>query len=164
MFKNFLLGLSLAAMLSGCATILGQGGYDHFDITSDPTAAKIIITDITDANASKIVLESKTPLEVDLKKHNGYFSGKTYSVLVSKDGYKDVEFTINNRPNGWYLGGNFIFGGLIGWLIVDPLTGAMWTLDVSKNPNVETKDQSVSIKLLSDLTDEQKQDLKPIIQ
>jgi hypothetical protein len=29
---------------------------------------------------------------------------------------------------GWYLVGNFFFGGLIGWLIIDPLTGAMWTL------------------------------------
>jgi len=30
--------------------------------------------------------------------------------------------------NGWYIG-NLLFGGLIGLLIVDPLTGAMWTLD-----------------------------------
>lgn len=29
---------------------------------------------------------------------------------------------------GWYLVGNIFIGGLIGWLIVDPLTGAMWTL------------------------------------
>ena len=27
-----------------------------------------------------------------------------------------------------YLVGNFFIGGLIGWLVVDPLTGAMWTL------------------------------------
>lgn len=25
-----------------------------------------------------------------------------------------------------------VFGELIGWLIVDPLTGAMWTLDTNK--------------------------------
>jgi hypothetical protein len=30
--------------------------------------------------------------------------------------------------NPWYIG-NIIFGGLIGLVIVDPLTGAMWTLD-----------------------------------
>ena len=30
--------------------------------------------------------------------------------------------------SGWYAGGNLFFGGLIGYLIVDPMTGAMWTL------------------------------------
>jgi hypothetical protein len=30
--------------------------------------------------------------------------------------------------NGWYVG-NVIFGGLVGFLIVDPLTGAMWVLE-----------------------------------
>jgi hypothetical protein len=28
----------------------------------------------------------------------------------------------------WYLG-NFIFGSWIGFLAVDPLTGAMWSVD-----------------------------------
>jgi hypothetical protein len=34
---------------------------------------------------------------------------------------------------GWYLFGNVVFGGLIGILIVDPATGAMWALDVDDN-------------------------------
>lgn len=29
----------------------------------------------------------------------------------------------------WYAVGNLFIGGLVGWLIVDPATGAMWTLD-----------------------------------
>jgi hypothetical protein len=37
--------------------------------------------------------------------------------------------TVDTRLNGWYIGGNLVFGGLVGWLIVDPLTGAMWTID-----------------------------------
>lgn len=89
---------------------------------------------------------------------------KSYKVLVSKEGYKDIEFTIDSRANGIYLAGNLVFGGLIGWLVVDPLTGAMWTLDISKNPNIENKSNNVSIKLISDLTDDQKQNLKPIAQ
>ncbi len=32
--------------------------------------------------------------------------------------------------DGWYIG-NIIFGGLIGWLIVGPLTGAMYALPES---------------------------------
>ncbi|WP_272888386.1 hypothetical protein [Campylobacter devanensis] len=40
----------------------------------------------------------------------------------------------------------------------------MWTLDISKNPNIENKSNNVSIKLISDLTDNQKQNLKPTAQ
>jgi hypothetical protein len=34
---------------------------------------------------------------------------------------------IKSKIDGWYFG-NLIFGGLIGLVIVDPLTGSMWTL------------------------------------
>jgi len=30
---------------------------------------------------------------------------------------------------GWYIAGNILVGGLIGWFIVDPITGAMWNLE-----------------------------------
>jgi hypothetical protein len=44
--------------------------------------------------------------------------------------------------DGWYIG-NILFGGLIGILIVDPLTGAMWKLDDvvygNLSPNHESK-------------------------
>ena len=40
--------------------------------------------------------------------------------------------TVDTKANGWYIGGNILLGGLIGWLIVDPATGAMWTLDTKE--------------------------------
>lgn len=42
--------------------------------------------------------------------------------------------------NGWYLAGNILLGGLIGWIIVDPITGGMWTLspeEISLNLKVK---------------------------
>ena len=48
---------------------------------------------------------------------------------ILKAGYSNHTVTVDTRLNGWYIGGNLIFGGLIGWLIVDPATGAMWTLN-----------------------------------
>ena len=45
--------------------------------------------------------------------------------------------------NGWYIG-NVVFGGLIGLLIVDPETGAMWRLD--ENPiGVEYLDTNIGL-------------------
>ena len=37
------------------------------------------------------------------------------------------DLSMSARLNAWYWG-NILFGGLIGWLIVDPATGAMWKL------------------------------------
>jgi hypothetical protein len=37
--------------------------------------------------------------------------------------------------DGWYLG-NIVFGGLVGLLVVDPLTGAMWKLDPTMNADL----------------------------
>ncbi len=48
-------------------------------------------------------------------------------VDISKQGFETKTVEITSPLNGWYVG-NIIFGGLLGILIVDPLTGAMWTL------------------------------------
>ena len=47
---------------------------------------------------------------------------------MEKAGYRTSEVQISARIGGWYAFGNLLFGGLIGYLIVDPITGAMWTL------------------------------------
>jgi len=45
--------------------------------------------------------------------------------------------------DGWYIAGNLLFGGLIGYFIVDPATGAMWTL---KNLHANLSLQKASIQ------------------
>lgn len=48
-----------------------------------------------------------------------------YTLTFSKEGYEDKMVTIHSRFDGWYLG-NILLGGLIGMLIVDPSSGAMY--------------------------------------
>ena len=118
----------ISAIASGCASIIGKGAAEVLNVRSTPDQATVVITD---ESGSKI-FEGKTPTNIPLEKKKGYFSGKTYFLKISKEGYADKTITVNTKANGWYIGGNFLFGGLIGWLIVDPLTGAMWTLDTEK--------------------------------
>ena len=54
---------------------------------------------------------------------------------IAKEGCTDQTVTVDANVNGWYIAGNLVFGGLVGYLVVDPLTGAMWTLD-TKDINV----------------------------
>jgi hypothetical protein len=56
---------------------------------------------------------------------------KKYGVKYSKEGYYPTAVTINNVFNPWYLG-NLCLGGLIGMLVVGPLTGSMFMIENNK--------------------------------
>jgi hypothetical protein len=155
-FKSLLVGsVLIAILLSGCASIVGKAGAEVLSLKSTPDQASIIIEDETGTK----VFEGKTPTNVPLEKKKGFFSGKSYSVKISKPGFADRIVNVGTNVNGWYIGGNLIFGGLIGWLIVDPATGAMWTLNTNDiNVTLEPSKQSINsndgsqrIMLLSDV-------------
>lgn len=122
-FLRVLLVSSLAAM-AGCATIVGSPTH-LMPIASTPSDATISITDEKGAEVFKGV----TPTSVTLQKSNGsYWGKKSYTVKISKEGYEAQSIPVVASPNGWYIAGNFVFGGLIGWFIVDPLNGHMYSL------------------------------------
>jgi hypothetical protein len=108
---------------SGCATII-TGSKGSVEIASNPSGASISIDD----SKGKTIYEGQTPTVVTLKKGAGYFKAQNYVVTFEKPGYKTQTAKITQGLSGWYWG-NILFGGLIGMLIVDPITGAMYTLD-----------------------------------
>lgn len=118
-----LTSLACIALMCGCASIVSKSQYP-VSITSQPSGADIVVQD----DAGKTYLNGKTPTTVTLAAGAGYFKGKNYTVTFAKPGYAKHTAEIKRGVDGWYIAGNFVFGGLIGWLIVDPATGAMWTL------------------------------------
>jgi len=124
--KKFLkpLSLILVIVFAGCATIVGDKTH-LMPINSTPDSATVLITDEKGVQ----VFRGQTPTTVTLQKSDGsYWGGKNYTVKISKDGYDAQIITVTSSPNGWYIAGNLVFGGLIGWFIVDPLNGAMYNL------------------------------------
>lgn len=115
-------------ILTGCATIMGGGAAETLMVRSAPDQANVVITDESGVK----VFEGKTPTSLPLEKKKSYFSGKKYSVNIKKEDHVEQTIIVDTRLNGWYIGGNLVFGGLIGYLIVDPLTGAIWTLDTDE--------------------------------
>jgi hypothetical protein len=109
--------------LAACASIVSDS-KEVVTISSSPTAAQIAITDQRGVE----VYRGTTPATVTLDASAGYFDGQEYTIMFSKDGYEPTTVKVDSRINGWYVG-NIVFGGFIGWLVVDPLTGAMWALD-----------------------------------
>ena len=109
-------------VLGSCASIVSKSKYP-IAINSVPVGANITITD----KRGKEVFTGVAPAAVTLKSGAGYFSKATYQVKFTKPGFDDKMMTLEADLNGWYFG-NILFGGVIGLLIVDPITGAMYRI------------------------------------
>jgi hypothetical protein len=77
----------------------------------------------------------ETPMTVTLETSQGFFTKAKYTIEASKSGYETSRSPIAAGINGWYFG-NLLFGGVIGMLIVDPATGAMWKLEDTYSVNL----------------------------
>ena len=120
--------LLVAALLVfiGCATIISGGGAQKIPITTNPAGTRVRIIDLVHGQE---VYSSQAPCTAKLRRGFSYMEKGKYKIVFEKEGYESKEVLVTGRINGWYIGGNLLIGGLIGWLIVDPLTGAMWTLE-----------------------------------
>ena len=116
--------VAVLAAFTGCATIMGNP-TQLIPVSSTPSEAVITITD----ERGTEVFKGATPTTVTLPKSNGtYWGKKNYTVTVSKPGFQDQIIPVTANANGWYILGNALFGGLIGWFVVDPHSGNMYTL------------------------------------
>jgi hypothetical protein len=132
--KPFITNALLAAIavfwLTGCASIV-DGRDKRVKLNSYPPGAKVTVTD----KSGKVVAMQQTPGEIRLKRNDGFFVPAKYKVSFELDGYYPSQIDVNANLNPWYFG-NVVLGGLLGLLIVDPATGAMWTIpnpDVNRN-------------------------------
>ena len=121
-FKCTFLLVSALGLCNGCASILSKSS-GPVKITSIPSGAEVTIKDKHGMQVQKVV----TPSTLNLRYGAGYFSSAQYTFQFEKEGY--VPYTKTERAgfNGWYFG-NFLFGGPLGLLVVDPATGAMWKM------------------------------------
>ena len=154
--KLFLTTACLAAALTmtGCASIF-SGTTQTLTFKSVPDAANITITN----KLGEKIHTGSTPATVTLKRGNGYFKPAGYQVTFSKEGFQTKTVQVKATVNGWYIA-NIIFGGLIGFLIVDPATGAMYTLspsdintllDAAQLSTTKKEQQSLTVMLVQDI-------------
>ncbi len=133
MKKNSLLFGAVVLSLSGCASII-SGKTQTMTFQSTPE-----LSDITILNRDgKKIHVGKAPVTVSLNRGAGFFVPERYTVIFEKEGYEKKEIKVTPSMNGWYIG-NILFGGIIGLLIVDPATGAMYSLN-TKETNVVLND------------------------
>ncbi|MEO1326496.1 MAG: hypothetical protein AAFV47_07515 [Pseudomonadota bacterium] len=147
--------------LSGCASIASLSEYE-VAIASTPDAARFTVVD----KAGAQVHSGVTPDTVTLKSSSGYFRKEVYTITFKKDGFPERTFTMRSTLDGWYFG-NFVFGGLLGFLVIDPYTGAMYRLpervDVALDESVTmNQEESITIASIETLSPEERRQLVKI--
>jgi hypothetical protein len=157
----------LAIACASCATIVGHP-TQTIPLSSVPNDAAISIVD----EAGMEVFKGTTPTTVTLLKSTGkYWGKKSYTVTITKPGFQPLKMPIASSANGWYIAGNIVFGGLIGWFAVDPFNGNMYTLSpeaisgtlgASTAHNNNSRDGSITIVLLQDVPASLRGDLVPV--
>lgn len=108
---------------TGCASIV-HGGSREIIVNSTPQGAKVTVTK---ENTDIVVYQGVTPASIWLSPKKSYFKGQSYKLKLEIEGHHPSETIIKPQLSSWYIG-NILFGGLIGMVIVDPQTGAMWDL------------------------------------
>jgi len=122
-FRATAMLMAAVFLFLSCASIVSKSTYP-FTINSSPSDARVSITD----KKGYEVFVGNTPAVARLKAGNGFFSKAEYQVKISTPGYDTQIIPVTFSLDGWYFG-NILLGGLIGMLIVDPATGAMWKID-----------------------------------
>ena len=139
---SLLITLTLCSITEGCASIVSRNKWP-LAIDTKPEGIHVSIIN----KKGNEVFSGRTPAVTELKSGSGFFVKERYTVVLThKNGEKrkiNVECTIN----GWYFG-NIVFGGLIGLLIVDPVTGAMYKLQNRDIYEVFTEDKTSQLKIL----------------
>lgn len=140
MARNILL-FAFLSVITGCASIVSKSSWP-FAIDTNPAGAEVRITN----RHGEEIFRSKTPTAVRLKSGAGFFTKESYVVTLSMNGYDTKKINVECKLNGWYFG-NVLIGGLIGFLIVDPATGAMYRLESTGITENMTKQSSTVVTL-----------------
>lgn len=144
-------------LLSSCASIVSRASRD-VSIQSNPSGLAFSVVSVD----GEPLYSGTTPQTVNLSARGGYFKPAKYTVLVKRGNKVVGSHQVTAGINGWYFG-NILIGGLVGMLIVDPLTGAMYrmpaSITVDANAIAGDAPRSLTLASIDTLTPEQRASL-----
>jgi uncharacterized protein YceK len=113
---------------SGCATIMNDASKT-VQINSNVPQVNYSIKN----KVGSVVQNGVTPSAVTLKVSSGPYSGEKFLIDFTKEGYQPSTAVLDSEISGWWFGNLLLFGGILGFAVIDPISGKMWTLPDSVN-------------------------------
>jgi len=114
--------LAVVVLATGCSSLM-CGKTQTVNIHTKPNGVNVVVYDRFD----DVIFRGTTPCDVTLNRGNDDKSAGRYRVALSLDGYESQDVYLAGKVNRAYFA-NVLFANLPGLAVVDPLTGAMWTL------------------------------------
>lgn len=133
---QYILLIITAVGTMSCASIVSRSRYPVTFTTNPPGAG------ITIENRDGLkVYGGNTPATVMLNSSAGYMRREHYKITFYFPGQEPKVSYLSAQLNGWYFG-NILIGRLLGMLIVDPATGAMYRIpDIYRHENVPNPEE-----------------------
>lgn len=128
-----LLALLTLPVLASCASVMTGFSGDHHEVKFESNTNATYTVYRGDGSR---VYTGLTPGLLNLETSEGYFDRANYTVHFKKPGQPEHVVGLNATIRPWYIG-NLLLGGVLGGLVVDPLTGAMWTLPDKVSTNFD---------------------------
>ena len=146
-FTKTIAFIAIVITFTSCASIVSSSKWP-LTVKTTPAGAQVQIINRRGIS----VFTGQTPATLLLKSGAGFFANESYMIKLTMPGYAEKTIPVKCSLNGWYFG-NILFGGLIGLLIVDPATGAMYRLDVNYideplTPTNTTADKGQTLKIM----------------
>lgn len=122
---------------------------------------------VADLREGTNIAQGVTPQIISLDSGAGYFKKARYEIRVMRDDVVVNRVPVEVSMDGWYIG-NVLFGGLIGILIVDPLTGAMYKLPDTINlsgdgmAQLTVEDSTLTLVSLTGIPESHRSELIPL--
>ena len=115
----------LVVSISGCATLFSSSVYSVM-VNSNPKNAQFEVFD----RFQNRIITGVTPQVIMLPASYLPFIRQRYTVLVNDQEYESMQMSVTFHIDGWYFA-NLLIPPLapIAMLIVDPLSGNMFTID-----------------------------------
>ena len=158
MIKYIVLSVAILS-LGACATIVSNTQWP-VNINSNPDGANFTIIN----DSGQTIYSGTTPANIILNSNAGYFKKAVYTIKYEKVGYETKTYQLVSIINGWYFGNILLLqAGLIGFFIIDPLSGAMYRLpeavNISLDADKHSSNNQLRIMSLSELSAKQKEKL-----
>ena len=123
-------------VMPSCASIVSSVAYP-ISVESSPPGAAVVVRD----ENGVVVHEDTTPFDLTLPSSDGFFDKMTYTFEVSHSGYCRRVVTLTADMDEWYWGNIVMIGGFVGFVLIDPMTGAMWEFDGDVNIELQSLDE-----------------------
>ncbi len=140
--KTLFTAFTLSAILvwgTSCATIVSRSTYP-ISFSSNPSGANVTVVN----REGRTVYTGTTPSTVRLRAAAGYMKREEYSVTFQREGMAPRTLPVLCTLDGWFIA-NILVGGLVGMLIVDPASGAMYRFaDTYIHANLASASAAVS--------------------